>query len=298
MLVVVALVATSACHEAAKEGPTKAAAGASVVPAPPPKPKTVRLSPQRSTVGEKLRSTRESSLQMSVEFWREGEKLGANDSSRKEEYTRTVEVLGLLGAVPAKVRVHYERYHLEEVHPDKPARDEKQLEGKTYVLDATEGKLVLTTADGKKPPAEEVSTLETLHGDLGDEDPIVSALGPAPIPVGEQRPMKDKLFRAFLSSTSGEYKAGACTLTGTRSEAGRDVAVFEWLAELHTQEDNGLEVTWRLEGEALVAIAPAATVKSSIKAALELSGHTKQNGQVIQLIGAGSMKDERRVTPL
>jgi hypothetical protein len=234
---------------------------------------------------------------MNLEFWQEGAKIGSNDSSRKEEYTRATEVLGLVGAVPAKVRVRYEHYHLSEVHPDKPPRDEKVLEGKTYVLDATEGQLVALGADGKKPPADELAALTPLHADLGEDDPLVAALGTQPIPVGERRPMRDKLFRAFLSSTSGEYKAGACTLTGTRVENGREAAVFEWLAELHTQEDNGLEVTWRLEGQALVAIAPAATIKSSVSATLELSGRTKQNGVVVQIIGAGSMKDERRVTP-
>jgi hypothetical protein len=295
---VAVLAGPAACHGGGKGDDSKAAASASSVPAPPAAPTTVRLSPQRSAVGEKTRSTRESALQMSVEFWQENEKLGSNDSSRKEEYTRTVEVLGLLGAVPAKVRVRYDHYHLVEVHPDKPVRDDTSLEGKTYVLDATEGKLVVGTPDGRKPPAEEASVLETLHGELGQDDPIVAALGADPIPVGEQRSMKDKLFRAFLSSTSGEYKAGACTLKGTRVEAGRDAAVFEWVAQLHTQEDNGLEVTWNIKGEAVVAIAPAVTLKSSISAALDLSGHTKQNGAIVQLVGAGSMKDDRRLTPL
>ena len=40
-------------------------------------------------------------MKLAVEFWQDGRKLGSNDSTRVEEYTRTVEVLGLVGAAPA-----------------------------------------------------------------------------------------------------------------------------------------------------------------------------------------------------
>src|SRR5258706_542328 len=102
-----------------------------------------------AVVGEKRKTVRKSELTLGVEFWQESEKLGTQDSARSEEYERTSEVLGLVGGVPAKEKVHYDRYHLHEASAGKPTVDDSAVEGKSYVLDATDGTLRAEGEGGK-----------------------------------------------------------------------------------------------------------------------------------------------------
>jgi hypothetical protein len=236
-------------------------------------------------------------MKLAVEFWQDGRKLGSNDSTRVEEYTRTVEVLGLVGAAPAKIRARYEQYHLKETHPDKPTVDQSPLSGRVYLLNAVEGAIEVLGDHGKPVTPAEQDTLKKLHGDLGQDDPLVTELGPRPIPVGKSVPMREGLFRALVSTGNSEFKSGTVVLSGTRSEDGRPVAIFDWSAEMSSSEENGLEITWHLKGQAIVGLSPAVTLRATVDAALDVSGHTVQNGAPVDLAGDGSFKDELTVTP-
>ena len=69
--------------------------------------------------------------------------------------------------------------------------------------------------------------------------------------------------------------------------------MFTWTAELVTKEESGVEITWHLEGNAKVAVAPARTLSTSVKASLDAAGRTRRERAWITMAGAGRMKDER-----
>lgn len=274
-------------------GAPSASASAAAASAPPP----IVLRSYPSRIGDRWKETKKSTLSMSVEFWQESEKLGSNELSRNEEYDRTTEVLGLVGGAPAKVRVHYDHYRDSEVRFDKPPRQDAHLEGQTYVLDATDGPAKVTSPDGKPVLDEERESLVKLHGELGGEDPIAEVLSGKKLVVGHTLPMRKSLFKA-LTGGAGELKEGTLTPRGTRTEAGREAAVFDWTAEMHTQEDNGLEIDWHMKGELVIGLAPAVTLSAKITSSLDASGRTRKDGRVITLAGAGKMQDDRVMTPL
>jgi hypothetical protein len=241
---------------------------------------------------------RSGSLKLGVEFWQSGEKLGANESVHTDDYDRTDEVLGLVGVEPAKVRVHFVKFRSTDARADQPAKEDSSVEGKTFVADATDGKLVVTTDDGRPVEGAERSAVERAEPDLGKGDPIVSAFGNRPIRVGKSLKMPEPLFRALIGGAEGQFKGGSGTMAATRTGSGKEQAVFEWSAQMKTQEEGGLEVTWQLKGKVTIDVSPALVVENVINASLDASGHTTQNGARVELIGAGSMTDRRTLTIL
>jgi len=290
----VAAAAGTGCKGNAEQ--PKGAASAAPAPSAVPAPRTVRFDLRPAAVGEKHRVVRATELRLSVEFWQESEKLGTNDSVRKESFDRTLDVLGLVGGVPSKASVRYDKYHREETAADKPPVDTSELQGKTYLLDATDGKLSVHGDGGKAVPKADEEDLRRLHGDLGKDDPVVRSLGDAPIAVGQPLAMRKELLRTLITAESGELDSGRIWLEEIQSRDGRDVAVFKWTADTHSREQNGLEVKWHMSGQATVALSPAALLSASLKGSLDVSGETHQPGGRVTLAGAGSISDESTTT--
>lgn len=263
-----------------------------------PEAKTVRIDAAPERVGDKARVSRTTRMRMSVEFWQDGEKFGAQESTRSEEYTREVETLALVGGVSAKEKAHYEHYRFKEAKPDEPAHEDNSLEGQTYIVDGRDRETKATFADGKPVAPEELERLERVHADLGTEDNIVSELKGKTIAVGDHSAMRESLFKALVATAPGEFKSGTIKLVGTRREAGAEAAVFDWSAEMQTEEENGMETTWHIKGEAVVRLSPGRTLHATMSAEVDVGGHTRRDGKRIDLEGSGSMSDERTYTPL
>lgn len=294
-LAVAGALSAVSCRKTRADG--EQAASSAAVPAAP-LVKTVRFEARPARVGDKARVTRNTRMKMSVEYWQDGEKFGSQESLRSEEFSRDVEVLALVGGVSAEERAHYDRYRFKEAKPDQPPREDNSLEGQTYIVDARERDTKATFANGKPVAPEELERLERVHADLGLEDKIVAELKDKAIAVGAHSAMREELFHALVPTASGDFKGGTITLSGRRMEAGRDAAVFDWSAEMTTEEETGMETTWHIKGHAVIAAAPALTLKATMTADIDVGGHTRRDGKRIDMEGSGSMQDERTFTPL
>src|SRR5262249_44520590 len=126
---------------------------------------------------------------------------------------------------------------------------------------------------------------------------VVAELKDQSIAIGAKTKLREKLFRALATTAEGDFKEGSITLVGKRVEGGREAAVFDWTAEMHNEEQTGLETTWHLKGQALVGIAPARVLQTTMSADIDVGGHTKRDGKRIDLEGSGTMRDERNVIP-
>lgn len=252
---------------------------------------TIALRGAPARVGSRFEESRKSALALSVEFWQEDEKIGTSELSRNEEYARTTEVLGLVGGSPAKVRVHYERYRLNEARLGQPARQDAHLEGQTYLLDATEGQLTPFSAEGKAIVGEEHDSLAKLHVGLGAEDPIVSAVSKRPLQRGVPVRMTQELAQR-LSSNGGDLKSGTFTFVGTKDEGGKRIAEIEWSADMHTEEEGALEIDWHLKGRLSITTDAGRIQSSSMTGALDASGEKREPGKKTKMIGSGNVKDD------
>jgi hypothetical protein len=282
------------CHDAGKtdRGAAPASTGASA-----PADTVVKLVTLPRKIGDRWRGTRTSSTRISVEYWQSGEKIGTQESTRSEDYDRQIEVLGLVGGVPGKIRVHYDHYRSKEHTWDKPEREDAEFEGQTYVLEARDDGTAAVDASGKPVSKEEADALGALHPDLGEEDALVAALGAGPIHIGSQLKFDDKLLRALTGDNGGQLKSGTITASSERTVAGRKAVQFDFTAEVHKSEDSGLELTWHLRGNTVVGVAPAMMLSLSIAGSIDVSGRTKRDGEWVDMAGDGELKDERTVVP-
>jgi hypothetical protein len=256
----------------------------------------VRLHVHPDKVGHEYRVVRSNALSLAVELWQENEKLGTNESSRTEEYTQTVRVLGLVGGTATKLRVHYERYALDEKPTVGDARSTRFLEGKTFVVDANDGKPTFTREDGKPVSEEEQKELARLHADVGEPDALVTALGEGAMGVGASGKITDKLLSALLGTGAGKLQDGTISLTGVRADNGRQLADIDFDATTKTEEENGLEITSRLKGHAAVALEPAEVVSVTYAGSMDAGGRTRNERGFVDLHGAGSTKDSRAIS--
>lgn len=272
-----------------------AAAQASGKPArSAPEPVLFRVAPV--SVGQKWKESRNSALKISVEFWQDDEKVGNNELFRSEEYERKVEVLGLIGGAPSKVAAHYDRYRLSEARLGQPARQDAHVEGQDYVVDAS-GSAVAITSGGKAVTSEEEQSLQKLHAGLGSDDPIASGLAARKWAIGAPVRLSRELFEA-LARTAGEFKEGTITVIATREVEGVRAAEIEWSGEAHTNEEGGLEFDWHLRGKAVLALAPARVLSSTMSGSIDASGESRQGGKKTKMLGAGSITDAYSYSPL
>jgi hypothetical protein len=260
----------------------------------------VRLRPFPSKIGGQFREERTNAFSLTVEFWQDDRKFGSNESLRSEEYARTSRVLGLVGGTPAKLRVTYDKFRLDETPATGAPRHLTSLEGKSFLVDATDGKARFSREDGKPVSEDDEKELRRLHLRAGESDPVVAAFGERPMKVGASGKMNKVLLSALLGAGAGELQDGSFTLTASRVENGRELALFDCRATTTTEESGGLEVTSQLEIHAMIAVEPAETLSVVIKGTLEATGKGKNPRGFIDLKGSGWMKEQRtfaRVTP-
>jgi hypothetical protein len=261
----------------------------------------VRLRPVPAKVGGQFREERTSAFSLAVEFWQDDRKVGSNESYRSEEYVRRSQVLALVGGAPAKLRVTYDKFRLDETPATGAPRHLTSLEAKSFVVDAADGQLKVSRDDGKavSPVSpEDEKELKRLHPRAGEADPVVAALGERPMKVGASGKMNKVLLSALLDAGAGDLQDGSFTLTASRVENGREVALFDCRATTTTEESGGLEVTSHLEIQAMIAVEPAQTLSVVIKSTLEATGKARNPRGYIDLKGSGWTKEQRSYAPL
>lgn len=280
---------TLACgkNDTASKKPAPSAVPSAAAPA------VVRLRTLPWRMGQRFREERTSAFSLTVEFWQDDKKFGGNESYRSEEYARTSEVLGLVGGAPAKLRVTYDEFRLDETPSAGAPRHLTSLQGRSFVVDATDGEAKLSGEDGKALADEDGKELRRLHPSAGQADPVVAALGERPMKVGASGRMNKALLSALLGTGAGELQDGSFVLTASRVENGREVALFDCRATTLTEESGGLQVVSHLEIHAVVAVEPAETLAVTIKSALEAAGTARNARGLIDLRGSGWLKEQR-----
>lgn len=280
------------CDEDSVEVSASVSASASVATAE--SPKVVQFVALPVEVGQKWQTSRDSVLDVSVEFWTESQRrYGTAESHREEKAELEDEVLARVGKWPGKVRATYSVYRSKEVHPDRGASDSSALEGRTFILDHMDEEPKAATADGGALTDEERSALWLHHVDLGKAHPLVSQLSSRPIPVGKDFPLRSALFEALIGVSTGEFQSGRVRIDRIERVGDREIAVIEWSAKMRTKEQNHMVTDWDMEATTKVEVRPARLVSQRIDATLTVSGRTRKDGQWLRMVGDGRMKDRR-----
>lgn len=188
------------------------------------------------------------------------------------------EVLAVKGSAITKLRVTFKI--ATEIDKSKAAEKKKvsPLEGKTFVLEAKGGKVVVTDDKGKATPEKLADKVRKKYKSFGKPDLIFESLPTTPIKVGQKvdalvKGLQADFAQEFAGSKAKWSLAGVeITLKEVRGVKGVKLAVFSMKMKMSIAEGKGFTMTMHLQGEYMIRAQDGQLGGASLKGPLDVMG--------------------------
>lgn len=218
-------------------------------------------------VGAKRQESSE--LTMTVAMTVDG---GRSNVSVSEAVKRTEEVLAVSGDAVTKAKVTF-----DSVQSTQPAA----LAGKTFVVEAKDGKLDVRDVHGKPASPAEAKEVEKHLKGLGKPDPMLAALPANGVVAGQK-------VEGVARVISDQVKEGGdgisvCDVVVTFKEQRGDDGVFDVSLQL-TKDEGTTKMTIAVKGDIWVSTKTSATTKMDLSGPVTMSG-----GQMLKTDASGNM---------
>ncbi|MBK8254169.1 MAG: hypothetical protein IPK82_16070 [Polyangiaceae bacterium] len=200
------------------------------------------------------------------------EKTSINENSTTE---RTVEVMAVSNDVVTKIKVTYKSYEKAKKKDGKPEPSKVNLTGKTYILEAKDGAVTVSTQGGAAAPEEEAKAVKKDFKNFGKGDSMSKALPDKPIRVGDRVDSIAQAFSdRFSEDDSGKEKAtvekAVVTFSAVKDTPGGKVGVFDYSFDLAI--DNGLMIIrMPIKGQAELRMEDAMPTAVNMKSPINVS---------------------------
>lgn len=223
----------------------------------------VRVKP---AVGDKREEDAVMGMDLAMEIDPGTGKTIKQDMKMSETTKTTKELLALNGDVPSKVKVTYTSVDSKMTEMGKEKAKPSPIAGKTYIIEAKDGKTVITSGDGKTPPAVETKEIEKNFKSLGKPDPIAAALPTTPLKPGEKVDSLAKALVAFMNDkeTSDDSPKVSDAVVTFKEKSGDD-AVFDISLKMD-KNDPAMTMSMPLTGQMKIS------TKTSEPSHIELKG--------------------------
>lgn len=227
-------------------------------------------------------------------------KMGPKDLSivEKETVRRVEEVLAVTGNLVTKMKVTYEENSKESTEGTKTKKKPDTLAGKTFIVEAVQGKVNVTTGEGKPVMGPAKLTLLKEFKQFGQQDKVEAALPKRPLKIGEELPeLGAALGEQLKASMDDDGRSGTTVdppkVTLKRKEG--DLAVFGMTAVARSTKGmmKGLVVT--TNGEIFVRIADGQTTKMTADGTMGLTPEEQAKSKGVTL--TGTLKRLMTATP-
>jgi hypothetical protein len=152
------------------------------------------------------------------------------------------------------------------------------VQGKSYLVEAKDGSLYITTEQGKRVTQAEGDVIAQGYESLGQPDVIFAGLPARPIAVGESADaLVQGIEAAIVRGAQGHVGFGemSATLRGTRDVAGQTCGVFGVHMQLAYKLDK-VENRSDLSGELVVRTSDTMPVSLSLKGPVVMGGQTSK----------------------
>lgn len=177
---------------------TAGATGTGAAPAAPQPATTLTVTVKAPAVGDKreAKDTSEMDLVLSIAL---GKKPKEVKLLMQESTVKTEEVLAVDGKAITKAKVTYtEKKKTETEDGKEKKRPKSPIEGKSYVVELKNGKVVITDEKGKKPSKREEDAVRKDNEHFGVADPILAAMPDKPLEVGKTVDALSAALQEFL----------------------------------------------------------------------------------------------------
>jgi hypothetical protein len=155
-------------------------------PAPPPAPMALAFKKKTPPVGTRMftKSSSETTVNMTLEGV--GPKPRSITTTRLDRKEKIDEVLAIDGDLVTKVKVTYTVDAADHTADGKKVPAPKSpIQGKTYIVEAGKGKLIVTTEKGAPAPAAEATLVKQDHKELGQPDQLQAVFPEDPVKIGD-----------------------------------------------------------------------------------------------------------------
>lgn len=218
-------------------------------------------------------------------------KMGPKDMSivEKETVRQIEEVLAVTGNLVTKMKVTYEENSEESTEGTKTKKKPDTLAGKTFIVEAVQGKVNVTTGEGKPVMGPAKLTLLKKFKNFGQQDKIEAALPKRPLKIGEELPeLGAALGEQLKASMDDDGRSGMTVdppkVTLKRKEG--DLAVFGMTAVARSTKGMMKGLVVNTNGEIFVRIADGQTTKMTADGTLGLTPEEQAKSKGMTLTGA------------
>ena len=211
---------------------------------------------------------------------------------KTETETRQEEVLAVQGEAVTKVKVTFVEKTANIKEEGKERKRSSPVAGKTYVVEAKDGKITVLL-DGDRPaPAMQAKVVKDAYETLGKVDPLYAGVPRRPLKPGDKVEELAKAMKEFMLIRAKDMEVSNVNVVFQGSKDGE--GVFDIEVTLAAVE-KPMRFDMKLKGQARMSLTTGQPSATILKGPLSV-GSTEGDASKMKISGAGNveMKMERR----
>lgn len=181
----------------------------------------IALTKRFSAVGDVETRLKQKNLTLKLDL-KSGGTASQEDTAEERTVEKVTEVVAVDGELVTKIKVEYRKSSAKRKSSRGSADEKSPLEGKTYLVELLDKKVVINGSDGKPPTARELDELQEDHKNFGKGPKLLKAL-PDSVKVGDSLDEFAKVFSEAAAGGAegqGDIKSATAKVTGVRDENG------------------------------------------------------------------------------
>ncbi|MBI5481576.1 MAG: hypothetical protein HY906_22155 [Deltaproteobacteria bacterium] len=205
---------------------------------------------------------------------------------KSESETRQEEVLAVKGEAATKVKVTFVEKTVTVKEEGKERKRPSPVAGKTYVVEAKDGKLVVLL-DGDRPaPPMQAKVVKEAYETLGKVDPLYAGVPGRPLKPGDKVEELAKAMKEIMLTRAKEMEVSSVNVVFKGVKDGE--GVFEVEVALAAVE-KPMRFDMKLKGEARVSLTTGQPISTNLKGPMSV-GSTEGEGARMKISGTGSVE--------
>jgi hypothetical protein len=233
----------------------------------------------------RLEQTTNADVKFKMDVEAAGKKQSMDAESIQTE-KRQETILALSGDAPTKIQVKVTEQTNVMKQGGKDQKMPAPLAGKTYIVEAKDGKTVVTTDKGKPAPKIEADQLAKSYSTLGKPDAFASALPDRPLKAGDKVDELAKAIEDEMKHT--QDNASISNVSVTFREARSDDGIFDVQFTMNTTEQ-GMTMKMDLKGEVHIRTTDGMRTSQKFAGPVIIGGDADPKAKT-KVTGSGSME--------
>lgn len=254
---------------------------------------TFTFSVETPKVGTERVETADTDLDMKIDASVGGKVVNSQKMVQKEHKKSKSTILELNGKEPAKARVVFVEYGVDDGAP--PGAPAPEL-NKPYLVEIKEGKVSVTAEKGGELSEAEKAFLNKEFKKFGKQDSFSKFLDGKALKAGEKVTVSEEDARTLFDMSGEEgMKLDECTLIfkgQEKSDAG-ETAVFETKLLISKGKGDGLSMNMEITGPISLDAKSCWPVTMKVGGPIVIGGAMKKGDLTIDMSGGGAMKMTR-----